>query len=113
MRVHCLANKDVESAKERLAKGPIAATKGLQCEEDDNNTRLQFGAKPGRGHIMRKDIFMKDIVGCEKELELIDSLPAPISRVIVSAGRSIVERDGLAPIIDQGSVEVEQTSSPI
>lgn len=109
--VHYLATKDVQSTKEGLGSALTEATKGLQHEEADNNTRVLCGAKPSRGHTMRREIRLQDIADCQEKLSLMDTLPASIGRVIASSGRSTAEREGLAHIIDWAFVEVEKTSS--
>lgn len=111
--LHYLAEKDVESTKEGLSHTLAKATKKLQQEEKDKDYRLLFGSKPSLGYLMRKEMLVKEIAETEEKLRLVDALPAPIGRVIVSSGRSTTEKDGLAHIIDWAFVELGESSPPL
>ena len=77
---------DVECTKEGLDRNACStqAAKRLEQKEEDNNSRVLCGAKPSRGYLMRKEILVKDIAETKEELRLVEALPSPIGRVIVS-----------------------------
>lgn len=111
--LHYMAEKDVESTKEGLDRTLAKATIQLQQEEGDNDCRVLFGSKPSLGYLMRKEMLVKEIADTEEKLRLVDALPAPIGRVIVSSRRSTTEKDGLAHIIDWAFVELGESSPPL
>lgn len=111
--LHYLAEKDVESTKEGLSRTLAKATKQLQQEEENKDYRVLFGSKPSLGYLMRKEMLVKEIAETEEKLRVVDALPAPIGRVIVSSGRSTTEKDGLAHIIDWAFVELGESSPPL
>ncbi|MCJ1347410.1 hypothetical protein MMC31_005635 [Peltigera leucophlebia] len=108
--LHYLSEKDVGRTNGGLDSTLAKATKQLQQEEDDNDFRVLFGSKPSLGYLMQRGRLGKEIAETEEKLRLVEALPAPIGRVIVSSGRSTTEKDGLAHIIDWVFIELGESS---